>query len=148
MPGLKTAWVKIAKQLLCEALWDWGIGGKTSSGYGRLVYGAAGGSGKSSALPLQAAVKKFQSNDVCDTEIVDVNAKGTLIVQIVDTTIRGPVTNHREIPEEFRKKGTKLQLRVNSEVKGIPVNFRYVDTADEEKRRKQGGKANQRKGKK
>ncbi len=30
-------WLKWTKQLVCEALAQWGIGGKTSSGYGRLV---------------------------------------------------------------------------------------------------------------
>lgn len=30
-------WTKLARSLLCDALKEWGIGGKTTSGYGRLV---------------------------------------------------------------------------------------------------------------
>lgn len=35
-PQAKT-WTERAKELLCEALQEWGVGGKTSSGYGRLI---------------------------------------------------------------------------------------------------------------
>lgn len=30
-------WTELARSLLCDALKDWGVGGKTSSGYGRLI---------------------------------------------------------------------------------------------------------------
>jgi len=35
-------WTSLALELLKEALADWGVGGKTSSGYGRLVYAERG----------------------------------------------------------------------------------------------------------
>lgn len=33
-------WTELARSLLCDALKDWGIGGKTTSGYGRLAHPA------------------------------------------------------------------------------------------------------------
>ena len=30
-------WTELARLLLCDALKDWGVGGKTTSGYGRMV---------------------------------------------------------------------------------------------------------------
>ncbi|HYT92549.1 MAG TPA: type III-B CRISPR module RAMP protein Cmr6 [Gemmataceae bacterium] len=30
-------WTELARSLLCDALTDWGVGGKTTSGYGRLI---------------------------------------------------------------------------------------------------------------
>ena len=30
-------WTELARTLLCDALKEWGVGGKTTSGYGRLV---------------------------------------------------------------------------------------------------------------
>ena len=30
-------WTELARSLLCDALKDWGVGGKTTSGYGRIV---------------------------------------------------------------------------------------------------------------
>jgi CRISPR-associated protein Cmr6 len=35
-PEKAEAWADLALQILCEALAEWGVGGKTSSGYGRL----------------------------------------------------------------------------------------------------------------
>jgi CRISPR type III-B/RAMP module RAMP protein Cmr6 len=49
-PGANGGWAKLAMDILVSALQDWGVGGKTSAGYGRMGMGekgaVAGGSGQ------------------------------------------------------------------------------------------------------
>ncbi|MCX7719155.1 MAG: type III-B CRISPR module RAMP protein Cmr6 [Candidatus Sumerlaeaceae bacterium] len=36
-PGVDSGWAKLAMEILVKALKDWGIGGKTNAGYGRMI---------------------------------------------------------------------------------------------------------------
>ncbi|MGQ9606780.1 MAG: type III-B CRISPR module RAMP protein Cmr6 [Thermogutta sp.] len=53
-------WIELAQSLLKEALAEWGIGGKTTSGYGRLSEGAA--------LPTQGFARSGASRDAPDRD--------------------------------------------------------------------------------
>lgn len=66
-------WTKRALVLLLEALAEWGVGGKTSSGYGRLVVAkAVPASGGSSGSPTPSAAKPGDHSSGAATDSVTV----------------------------------------------------------------------------
>jgi|GEM_PF-486391 len=63
-------WAKLAFKMLTEALKEWGIGGKTNAGYGRLVCGMA-----ETKIPHNAGVvDEYKSMSVRDTEFIKTGA--------------------------------------------------------------------------
>ena len=82
-----TAWTKRAMDLLQAALADWGVGGKTSSGYGRLVKPDAKGG---AALATQAGQKKDKRDSGVPASV----------------TIVGPRPSGFDVQEEGRPTGT------------------------------------------
>lgn len=69
-------WTELALSLLCDALKDWGIGGKTSSGYGRLTLPPA--------PPPPPPPKKRSSGEKAKVKIVGQRPKGGFDVQDVE----------------------------------------------------------------
>jgi CRISPR-associated protein Cmr6 len=66
-------WTELTLSLLCDALRDWGIGGKTTSGYGRLAL-----------PPPLPPPKRRHSNDKARVKITAVRPKGGFDVQDVE----------------------------------------------------------------
>ncbi len=58
-------WAELTRSLLCDALKDWGIGGKTTSGYGRLA-----------PPPPPPPPKKRNSNEKAKVRIIAIRPKG------------------------------------------------------------------------
>jgi CRISPR-associated protein Cmr6 len=98
------AWTKRALAILVEALQDWGVGGKTSSGYGRLHLLAAE---VPTTPPPRAAAPQ---------------TKRTANVR-VKVTIVGARTNGFDVQEEGRKPGT---LTLGSPPPGLVVEVGSV----------------------
>jgi CRISPR-associated protein Cmr6 len=73
-------YLEFARDLLIAALRDWGIGGKTSSGYGRLV-STAPKTGDQSPHAASAPAAKRAQNTPCKVLIVATRAKGGFDVQ-------------------------------------------------------------------
>ena len=112
-------WAKLALDLLKEALHEWGVGGKTSSGYGRLqrielnsvdnlTRQAAGAiSGSIPALP--------KANNFVEAEVIERREKAggkiSWRAKHVATGISGPIQNSEAIPAETAV-GQVLQLYV------------------------------------
>ncbi|MBM3215932.1 type III-B CRISPR module RAMP protein Cmr6 [Candidatus Poribacteria bacterium] len=74
-------WTELAMTLLKDALGDWGVGGKTSSGYGRLVdpIAAQPAPGAQNLVPEPAA--KRDSGTAATVKIVEARPKGGFNVQ-------------------------------------------------------------------
>ncbi len=70
-------WTELARSLLCDALKDWGIGGKTTSGYGRLTVPPP--------PPPPPPPKKRVSGEKAKVKIVAPRPKGGFDVQDVET---------------------------------------------------------------
>lgn len=64
------AWTRLAFKILQEALAEWGIGGKTTSGYGRLV---AAGAQHNASLPRSRAVAPSVTHGGTESEQVTVS---------------------------------------------------------------------------
>ena len=73
-------WTDLALALLKQALDDFGIGGKTSSGYGRLVPLTSKTDDRQSA-PTSAPVAKRPANTPCKVRILSARTKGGFDVQ-------------------------------------------------------------------
>jgi hypothetical protein len=69
-------WTQLALSLLCDALKDWGIGGKTSSGYGRLVLPPP--------PPAPAPLRKRHSGEKARVKLLRPRPKGGFDVQDVE----------------------------------------------------------------
>lgn len=69
-------WTELARSLLCDALKDWGIGGKTTSGYGRLVV--------PTPPPPPPPPKKRASGEKAKVRIVAPRPKGGFEVRDVE----------------------------------------------------------------
>jgi CRISPR-associated protein Cmr6 len=71
-------WTNLTMSLLKEALEEWGIGGKTSSGYGRLVDPQAMPTAK---LPTGASAQRRPSGTSATVRIIEARPKGGFNVQ-------------------------------------------------------------------
>lgn len=115
-------WTGLAKELLLEALADWGVGGKTSAGYGRLV--ALGGdqarSGRiaadaTSAGPPKPAVTKGpppKPGEIVECVLLEEKTKrGGWKARHEPSGIEGPIQNSAAVPADA-KPGDRLKLQV------------------------------------
>ena len=88
------AWAKLAFDLLTKALQDWGVGGKTSSGYGRLGLENAGDNsfavahggaiGSASVIVVPAKPKYVRGQKISVTRVEDPTGKGKVRFQSDD----------------------------------------------------------------
>ncbi len=120
----------MALDLLQEALTEWGIGGKTSSGYGRFVT-------SSTVRPIQLAQAGTQ------TRTPDVPRPGTRVEAVLleektkkggwkarhdSSGLVGPIQNSGDVPGD-KKPGDKVPLIVAS-ANPREIAFRYPTAAD------------------
>lgn len=101
-----TEWTAFAEPLLLAALGEWGVGGKTSSGYGRLVI-----AGKSSPA---APTKTLKANDRVEAVLLSERTKkGGWKAHHEPSRLVGPVQNSSDIPAELTP-GSRITLTVAS----------------------------------
>lgn len=96
-------WTALARDLLSEALTDWGVGGKTSAGYGRLrpadPQGRAGPRGPS--LPSEGSI--------LECVLVDRVGSGQWRARHEPSGLQGPIINSNRVPANLQA-GAAIEL--------------------------------------
>ena len=142
-----SAWTERAMEILTLALADWGIGGKTSSGYGRLVDPASfQKSTISSSTQAAASLKVLPKPGDKVTAILaeEKTIKGGWKARYLLSDLTGPIQNSNEVPTHFEP-GHELTLIV-AMANEQTIAFRYptaVDEARASKKPKGGENQNQ-----
>jgi len=78
-------WTELAESLLVDALQEWGVGGKTSAGYGRLLRPDNGGSKLAQATQAEPPKPRYHWGDkVTVTRVEDPGGKGKIKFQADD----------------------------------------------------------------
>jgi len=124
-------WTELALALLADALWEWGVGGKTSSGYGRLgdparvaeatakPAGAAGGN----TGPARPAVVVKPGGRVRAVLLEARTKKGGWRAKLKDGVAEGPVQNSADVPGD-KAAGDEVDLVVAS-VTPTGIDFKW-----------------------
>ena len=130
-------WAKLAFDLLTEALREWGVGGKTSSGYGRMttheptqVSGGDHRQGTIVAKSTPSAPPK-PGERVEAVLLAEKTKKRGWRAQHHPTGLTGPVQNTGDVPED-KNPGDTLTLIVAS-ANEREIAFRYPTAADEQR---------------
>lgn len=126
-PEQSRAWTRLAMDLLQEALAQWGIGGKTSSGYGRLIP-----PNTAQPVPLAPSGTKNHSTEVpkagdqVEAVLLDTRTKkGGWRARHEPSGLEGPVQNSADIPGD-KKAGDTLALIIASvSANRQEIAFRY-----------------------
>ena len=119
-------WTELTERLLRDALEQWGVGAKTSSGYGRLVSPDRAG-----ALPLGSAQQRtepvqpgIKAGDRVQAVLLEERTKkGGWKARHEASGLSGPIQNSRDVPSS-RKPGDRVTLVVSS-VSAQEVAFRF-----------------------
>ena len=128
-------WTELAEKLLHDALANWGVGGKTSAGYGRVE--TAGERRPGDAASFAAATPKVERMELLKVGArVDVmlleerTKKGGWKARHAGAGLEGPVQNSNEMPVD-KKPGDRLSVEVRV-AKGKESAFRYLGDVDAE----------------
>jgi CRISPR-associated protein Cmr6 len=123
-------WTALAEHLLLKALGQWGVGAKTSAGYGRLAPtgstaptgSKAEGRSGGALPPPPAALPK--SNETVEAVLLEERTKkGGWRARHEPTGLAGPIVNSQDVPPD-KKAGDRLTLIVNSVGPGS-IAFRF-----------------------
>ncbi len=125
------AWTELALQLLREALAEWGVGGKTSSGYGRLVDAQSRDNGRQAgALVIEKPAVLPKSGELVDARLLEQRTKGGGWRAMHEPSgLSGPIHNTAEVPAD-KKAGDQVKLVVAS-ANAHEIAFRYPTPADQ-----------------
>lgn len=127
------AWIDLAMQVLCEALAEWGVGGKTSSGYGRLLPAESlAGAGRQSPVGPTKPKILPRPGDRVETQLLEERTKkGGWRAMHLPTGLVGDIQNSAVVPPN-KKPGDMLELFVAfANERGIAFRF---PTPEEEAR--------------
>lgn len=115
-------WTELAERLLREALAQWGVGGKTNAGYGRLVSPERrAGSGGTS----RAHVMMPKAGELVEAVLLEERTKrGGWKAWHEPTGLWGPIQNSGDVPGDWVP-GQRVQLRVAA-VSTREISFRYT----------------------
>lgn len=139
-PEKAEAWTGLAMEILREALAEWGVGGKTSSGYGRLVppESDAGAPRTSPAGPAKPKVLPKPGDRVEAQLLEERTKKGGWRATHAPSGLSGPIQNSGDVPSD-RKPGDTLELIIASATER-GLDFRYPTPADEARAKRVAGK--------
>lgn len=107
-------WTALAKELLLKALAEWGVGGKTAAGYGRLVavQERAGGS-PPATVPAEG--------DILDCVLVERLKSGQWRARHEESGLQGPIVNSKKVPADAAP-GSAIRLKL-TKAKGNDSRF-------------------------
>jgi len=117
-PRLPDQWLDTSQQLLILALAEFGIGGKTNAGYGRLIADA----------PSTALHDETLSVEV-ELEVLEVDPSGHLGVMTLDASFAGTIANADQVPLELCIEGARLIGRMSPDGDPNDVRFEFVRPA-------------------
>lgn len=134
-------WTELAERLLRDAFENWGVGGKTSAGYGRLVSperstGSGGGKGSPRRGPAQATPKP--GDRVEGVLLEERTRKGGWKARHEPSGLAGPIQNTADVPPD-EKPGNRMPLIVAS-VSAREIAFRFPTAMDAARVEKKGKK--------
>jgi CRISPR-associated protein Cmr6 len=134
-------WTELAERLLRDALEKWGIGGKTSAGYGRLVSpersaGSVGGKGSPRVASAQATPKPGDRVEAVLLE--ERTRKGGWKARHDPSGLAGPIQNTSDVPAD-EKPGNRMPFIVAS-VSSREIAFRFPTGMDAARSEKKGKK--------
>ncbi len=130
------AWTELAMQLLREALAEWGVGGKTSSGYGRLVSGESQVSDhRPSPLAPEKPLVLPRPRELVEARLLEERTKsGGWKAMHVASGLSGPIQNTTDVPAD-ESAGNALKLIV-AFANPREIAFRYPTEADQARARR------------
>ncbi|MDW8253848.1 MAG: type III-B CRISPR module RAMP protein Cmr6 [Chloroflexota bacterium] len=102
-------WTALAEHLLLDALATWGIGAKTSAGYGRLTATSAADTRAQVAPPRKTAMPN--NGDLVEAVLVERRPNGSWIAKHEPSGLQGPILNSSAVPSE-KKVGDRIALVV------------------------------------
>jgi CRISPR-associated protein Cmr6 len=128
------AWTDRAMELLQAALAEWGIGGKTSSGYGRLladertkpIQSASASESSRTERPEPAKAPKRQVGSKVKVKVLEPHTKikGSFFVQELDQPKRGLLTGGKPPSDDkLPESGAEIEVYINS--LGPPPQYRW-----------------------
>jgi len=129
------AWIDLAMKILCEALAEWGVGGKTSSGYGRFVPAVSLPGARPQPSPGASKPKVLpKANERVEARLMEERTrKGGWKAMHPPTELVGDIQNSAAVPHD-KKPGDTLELIVAfANERGIAFRF---PTPEEEARAK------------
>lgn len=135
-------WAERALSVLKTALGDWGIGGKTSSGYGRLIDPATVSCQLSVQIPAaRQPVELPKPGDKVDAVLLEEKTKkGGWKARHEPSGLSGPIQNSSDVPRD-KSAGDGLTLLVAS-ANEREIAFRYPTAADEKRLQKLNSERN------
>jgi CRISPR-associated protein Cmr6 len=132
-------WTELAEQILRDALERWGVGGKTSSGYGRLVTPESVGDRLRPAADVPKPVVLPRPGEWIDAHLLEERTrKGGWKAQHPASGLSGPIQNSHDVPAG-QGPGETLQLIV-AIANDRELAFRYPTPADEARTQRTSGK--------
>jgi CRISPR-associated protein Cmr6 len=139
-PETAAAWVGLAMDILREALAEWGAGGKTSSGYGRLVPPASLAGARQQSSPGTSRPKVLpKPGEKVEAQLLEERTKrGGWRAIHAPSGLSGPIQNSDSVPAD-RKAGDTLELIVASATER-GIDFRYPTPADEARAKRAVGR--------
>ncbi|HXF54794.1 MAG TPA: type III-B CRISPR module RAMP protein Cmr6 [Hyphomicrobiaceae bacterium] len=127
-------WTALAERLLRDALERWGVGGKTSAGYGRVLAPEQAGGVRSSTgrvTPPRIGPAPKPGDRVEATLLEARTKKGGWKARHLPTGLAGPIQNSADVPPD-KKPGDAVKLIVAT-VSAHEMHFRYPTRADEQR---------------
>jgi CRISPR-associated protein Cmr6 len=114
-------WSELAERLLRDALAKWGVGGKTSAGYGRLIPAEGRGSAADQEHTLPSRPRHQRGERVLVTRVEDPTGKGKIRFR-VDDGFPGHFANEEPPPAEI---GQHVQVWIaNASPQGYTLTLR------------------------
>jgi CRISPR-associated protein Cmr6 len=108
-------WTDLSLSLVADALYNWGVGGKTTSGYGRLAVPPP---------PPPPEPYKGKANDIVDAVLLEEKTrKGGWRAQIKGYSQTGPIQNSDQVPADA-KPGDTVRLGIAS-INDRDVQFKW-----------------------
>jgi len=130
------AWTSLAMKVLEQALTEWGVGGKTTSGYGRLV---RPDSLRTGPQPSAKHVALPKPGEMVDAQLLEERTKKVGWKAMHEPSgLSGPIQNTGDVPGD-KNVGDALRLIVAIATER-EIAFRYPTSADEERAQRASSK--------